>query len=192
MREAYMASAGFVCLFLVIIALGQKELTPRAVFERDWRRADALAIAIAPALEPCVGMLRERSTTFRDLYTRLAHNRDVSIAISLAVRRPGRLRAKTRISRSPGHLAAMVTIFTASDWPELIAHELQHVREQAFGISIRLLALTRAPGVWGDDSSGFETRQAIEVGERVAREVHGRGMYPCSTMPLLGLTAPAP
>ena len=71
-------------------------------------------------------------------------------------------------------LAAVVVITLASapDPYEALAHEVEHVLEYLEHGSLRVLALSgaRQAEVWANDGA-VETRRAIEAGERAAREI---------------------
>jgi hypothetical protein len=189
-----MAARGFVCVSIAVAlcALAQASASG-ARKEADRDRPAAAHLQIADELEPCVDVLWERSTTFRRLYEGLASARNISITVSLRLQVAAKRRAETRVIRPPsGSVIAHVTILTLKDWPELIAHELEHVREQTFGVSLRLLAAGNYPGVWRIGTGIFETRAAIETGNHVAREVGGRGQYACTAFPAIGVMAKVP
>ena len=54
--------------------------------------------------------------------------------------------------------------------PELIAHEFEHALEQAEGLNLKTLAVTRGSGVRQVDNNVFETKRAIIAGEIAAGE----------------------
>jgi Tol biopolymer transport system component len=69
-----------------------------------------------------------------------------------------------------GRLVSVDIHLTNFDDPvELIAHELEHVIEQLDGIDLE--AHARTGTVSKREDGAFETRRAIEIGKRVAREV---------------------
>ena len=66
-------------------------------------------------------------------------------------------------------LSVDIHLTTLDDSIEFIAHELEHVIEQLDAVDLD--AQTRTGTVWKREDGAFETRRAIEIGKRVAREV---------------------
>lgn len=120
------------------------------------------------------GMLRV-SPTFRDQMQRLGRARHLQVHVTLKTDlRAVPLtsgRAQTVISRYQyGRIKAEVRLWSWVQVQELIAHELEHVREYVEGARYAVLASKRDGHVWMLSSGHFETARAIEVGEQVARE----------------------
>jgi hypothetical protein len=65
------------------------------------------------------------------------------------------------------------------DVVELIAHEMEHVREQTEGVNLRLLAMIRSSGIVQVGRNRFESERAVNVGLAVAREVGHSGERLC-------------
>lgn len=121
-------------------------------------------------LHPALEKMRS-SPTFRNQCRRLAgasHLR-VNLLLEELGRRPSH-RARAAMKYRDGRLVSVDIHLTNFDEPvELIAHEIEHVIEQLDGIDLAVHA--RAGTVSKRDDGAFETRRAIEVGKRVAREV---------------------
>ena len=86
-----------------------------------------------------------------------------------------------------GQRVAAVRLLHHCDVIELIAHEMEHVREQLEGTNLLLLSVARGSDVRRLGTK-FETRRGVETGLRVAAEV-GRHRFPdvpgvaCTTRP---------
>ena len=120
------------------------------------------------------GMLRV-SRTFRDQMQRLGRAPHLEVHVTLNTdSRAVPLtsgRAQTVISRYQyGRINAEVRLWSWVEVEELIAHELEHVREYVEGARYAVLASKRDGHVWMVSSGHFETARAIEIGEQVARE----------------------
>ena len=148
-------------------------------------------IRVSPVLQPCVDMMLQRSPTFRSLYRAIDRRTDLRVAIALEDRpasdHAGR-RAETTIRRSGPLREANVVLFDVDHPVELIAHELEHVREQAEGVNLSLLATSHWPGVFRLLDGAFETRRAQETGLEVAGQVGGYGRL-CLSMSYVHLAA---
>jgi hypothetical protein len=134
-------------------------------------RPPATNILVAFPLEPCVATMLSRSPTFRDTYTFIARRHDVRVTMALAPGRDSHLRAVTDVrSFVGGHRVAEIRLHTTANLVELIAHEMEHVREQLEGTNLLLLSVARSSEVRRVGRS-FETIRGIQTGERVAEEV---------------------
>jgi hypothetical protein len=132
-------------------------------------------ILVDPGLTNIVAGMLEASPTFRDQCRRLDRLPRVRVRLLLDVaggsERSG-CRAQCVLSRYEfGHIDAAVHLWSVENAPELIAHELEHVLEYAEGTNYRMLSVRRASGVWVTGHGHFESARAIDVQERVAREV---------------------
>jgi hypothetical protein len=114
-----------------------------------------------------------RSPMFRRQCARIATERTLTVQLRAeGTPRPGSPRARTEFSRRHGALTrADIVISDARDRVELIAHELEHVIEQIEGV--RIAEQRCAPD--GFVTSVHESCRAIEVGQRIAREVQSGG-----------------
>jgi hypothetical protein len=123
----------------------------------------------------------QRSRTFRSLFHALSRRGDLRVLILLDDRatsdRAGR-RAETTIRRSGARREATVLLFDPEHPVELIAHELEHVRENAEGLNLPLLASAHWPGIFRQWDGTFETRRAQETGQEVADESRLRPALP--------------
>lgn len=70
-----------------------------------------------------------------------------------------------------GRIEARVDVWAADRAAQLIGHELEHVREYLDGVKYRLLAIRSPREAWVTLSGHYETARAIEVGDRIAREM---------------------
>jgi len=112
----------------------------------------------------------QSSPTFRQQLHRLAAGAALRVRVLVEDRRSLSFNARTVLTHQHHSLAlAEVYLKPSLDAAELIAHEMEHIVEQLDGVDLEAQAGNGA--VW---SSGghrtFETRRAIEVGRRVARE----------------------
>jgi len=111
-----------------------------------------------------------RSSTFRRTYGVIASRPDVRVSVILEPPRTSRTRAETEIrSFSNGDRVAEVRLHSASDAVELLAHEMEHVRERLEGANYLLLSVARMDVHRVGD--GYETRRATDTGVQVAEEV---------------------
>lgn len=134
-----------------------------------------------PVLHPALEKMRQSSPIFRRQCRRLAgasHLR-VNLLLEELSRRPSH-RARAAMEYRSGLLVSVTIHLTSFDEPvELIAHEIEHVIEQLDGIDLE--AHARTGTVWKREDGAFETRRAIEVGRRVARDV---SLSAATTLPL--------
>ena len=124
-------------------------------------------------------MLRQ-SATFRRQSERIRQASFLTVTIENAPPPAGtNSLAWTRISRdSNKRLHATVFISPRDRLVELLAHEIEHVIEQLDGVDLHVKSRQQSTGVRQCDCSdlgAYETRRAIVTGQRVAREVDGRG-----------------
>ena len=135
----------------------------------------------AAVLHPALEKMRLSSPIFRRQCRRLAgasHLR-VNLLLEELSRRPS-YRARAAMEYRSGLLVSVTIHLTSFDEPvELIAHELEHVLEQLDGVDLE--ADVRTGTVWKREDGAFETRRAIEVGRRVARDV---SLSAATTQPL--------
>jgi Tol biopolymer transport system component len=114
----------------------------------------------------------QRSATFRRQCRRLEAERHVRVRV-LSDDRHGRgpfFDARSFLHHEGGRLAsASIHVSRSSEAVEHIAHELEHVMEQLD--SVDLQAQTVSGAAWKRGDGSFETRRAIVIGQRVAREV---------------------
>ena len=166
-----MANTGMLCL-----AIGAAMLATACAASHGSRLARSEFVPVpnihvAYPLEPCVATMLSRSSTFRQTYYSIANRPRVRVNVLLDPRRTVRTRAETE-SRTfaDGERVAEVRLRSTHDVVELIAHELEHVREQLEGTNYLLLSVARAMDVHRV-GEGYETRRGIETGLAVAAEV---------------------
>lgn len=81
-------------------------------------------------------------------------------------------RARSELAWSAsGHLDVIVEVPIGRDFPELVAHELEHVLEQIEGVDLAALARRRDSGVVRRADGSYETRRAHLAGLLAAMEV---------------------
>ena len=119
------------------------------------------------------------SPTLREQCARIGRLPRVRVRIELDVdERPHNLlfiRAQTQIRRYQyGAIVAVVHLWSTRDAAELIAHELEHVREFAEGIDYRAAAARLPRTVWMTGPNTFESTRAVQLGKTVADELSSR------------------
>jgi hypothetical protein len=129
-------------------------------------------LTVAAVFGPTLDHMLRLSPTFRRQCWRLGAATNVIVVIRLEElqRRPS-FNARTAFAHH-GHdelIAVDVVLQLAANAAELIAHEIEHVIEQLDGVDLE--AQLGSGNVWKREDGAFETRRAIEVGRRVAREV---------------------
>ena len=177
-----MADSGAVCLVVGVAAMLAANAAARVEAQRiEPAMAIARNVRVGAFLEPCLGTMLERSATFRRTYAAIAHRRDVRVSLTFDLRSDATAtRAKTDITRfGDGGLVAAIHLYTTRDVVELIAHEMEHVREQTEGVNLRLLAMIRSPGIVQVGRNRFESERAVNVGLKVAGEVGHSGDRLC-------------
>ena len=155
-------------------------VTPVAAGSLDSVQTLCTASGAAPAW-PCRLVIAR--TLRPSVEARLDAVADVPVAVRAARRRgrPGaaapanavqtRRRAQSLIgSSADGIRSSRVLIRVSADTVELIAHELEHVLEHLEGVNLSVQASRHRSGVTMEVDA-YETDRAIEVGQRVAREV---------------------
>jgi hypothetical protein len=166
-----MANTGLLCL-----AVGAAMLATACAASRVTRLQErpepftARNIRVGFPLEPCVRTMLSRSSTFRHTYLTIANRHGVRVNLSLVPARNLSVRAQTVVRSFEGQHVADIRLYTTVDLVELIAHEMEHVREQLEGTNFLLLSVARVSEVRRVGTS-FETRRGIETGLRVAEEV---------------------
>ncbi len=136
------------------------------------------SVDVDRGLLPLVRSMLLRSEDFRRQCERLAEQPWVFVRVRLSVAAlPQEYCARSVIQRTlDGPIMAQVEIGRSVDWPQWIAHELEHVLEQAEGVDI-----TRQPGSWRSGDATYETSRAIFAGRRVRREMSGKRPAPLAT-----------
>ncbi len=126
-------------------------------------------------LRPIIEDLLARSPTLREQCARIAIANKTWVSVTLSVVRfPSLARARSTARRyQSGLLVIDVEIPPASqDFPELLAHELEHVTEFIEGVDFKKLARARKAGSAHCASDGsFETDRAYKAGRRAKFEV---------------------
>jgi hypothetical protein len=171
-REASVANTRMLCLAVGAAVLTTACATSRAAarFQRP-EPFPASNIRVAFPLEPCVKTMLTRSSTFHQTYLTIANHRGVRVSVSLVPVRRFRVRATTKVhSYVGGQRVAEIRLHTTTDLVELIAHEMEHVRELLEGTNLLLSSVAHVTQVQRVGTS-FETRRGIETGLRVAEEV---------------------
>jgi hypothetical protein len=116
------------------------------------------------------------SPTFREQCARIGRMRLVRAVIDIGAGEypRGQLfsRAHTDIRRYQyGLIIAAVHLVSIRDAAELVAHELEHVREFAEGVDYRVQAVRTPRAVWQTGPNTFESSRAVSIGRIVAEEI---------------------
>ena len=163
-----------VTLFVCLLAMTSTVLASAAHRDQSASFEMPANIVLDAALVDIVTEMLERSPAFRQQWRSLGRMPRVRVRIRLTDVLPGErtVRAQCVLSRYEyGGIAAMIEVRSRLNAPELIAHELEHVAEFAEGINYRALAIQNRGVAWLTGGGHFETRRAIEAGERVADEM---------------------
>ena len=187
-REACVATTGMLCLAVGAAMLAAACATSHMTSHADIRDArqpypdtvsNATNIRVAFPLKRCVETMLARSSTFRQTYLTIAHQHGVRVTLDLTPSRRIPLRAATDVhSFAGGDRVAEIRLFTNRGIVELIAHEMEHVREQIEGTNLLLLSVSRSNEVRRVGLS-FETQRGLETGLRVADEVGSMAARNC-------------
>jgi Tol biopolymer transport system component len=139
--------------------------------EIDDEPAGVRNLEVAPALHPVFERLRESSPTFRRQCARIAASKHLRVKVlpDDQPRRPS-IDARSAFTFEGGALtSADVYVDPSPDAAWLVAHEFEHILEQLDGVNLGEQADSEA--VWRNGENSFETRRAIEAGQRVFREL---------------------
>lgn len=162
-------------MYGILLALVSLSLTivPIAAYADDESKALTLPanLNVPASLKPILEDVLRRSPTFREEVQMLRRAPHVRVTISF-----GNLsiwhvvRAESRIYRYQfGALLVDTRLYTLDDTAEVIAHELEHVREAIEGLDVRALADRKDSGVY-KTGPHYETRRAVLIGRQVAQE----------------------
>jgi hypothetical protein len=122
-----------------------------------------------------VSDLFSRSQTLQRQCRALTDAAYVQIDLVSPLRLLGHCRARATFERSDsGVLRVLMEIPLGVDFPELLAHELEHVLEQIEGVDLSEMARTRHTGVQEVGENVFETARAKAAGRAAAWEVATR------------------
>jgi hypothetical protein len=112
-----------------------------------------------------------RSDRFRSQCERLATQPWVYVRVRLAEGPlPYAFQGRTMISRTlDGPIIAYIEIDARASWHEWIAHEIEHVLEQAEGL--RRHDLVGQRDSWETAESTFETKRALDAGRIVSQQM---------------------
>jgi len=133
-------------------------------------------IRVSEALRPSIVMLAAKSPTFRRQCAKIAASPNVYVGVAMATTSLGPGTRAHAVARryETGILIVSVQIPPASEYIELVAHELEHVTELIEGEDLRALAIDQPASVTRRrDDGAFETRRARAAGEAAAYEVYG-------------------
>jgi len=160
-------------LYLCALALRTEPAIPRAPHAIECRELPA-NIHASGELRQEIGTLLERSQTLRQQCAEIASAPRVRVVIVLT---SGQIDAQTRaraVARryASGLLTVVIQLPAGSgDFVELLAHELEHVRELIEGVNLPMLAQQGSRGVSRRGSDGaFETVRARAAGMAAAAE----------------------
>ena len=125
-----------------------------------------------------VDQVYAQSDTFRAQCDRLGQAQNLRVKLQLDLQIPSVCRAFTTINRTRGVLCAEVHLPATAHFPELLAHEFEHILEQLEHVNLRALAQVRGSGVREVQFDLFETDRAERTGKIVAMEVLERHQRP--------------
>jgi hypothetical protein len=128
----------------------------------------------APPLHPVLDRLWEGSPTFRRQCARIAAARQLKVTVLPEDQpRSPSIAARSKMTFQGADLvSASVYVDVSPDAASLLAHEFEHILEQLDGVNLGEQADNEA--VWKNGENSFETRRAIEAGQRVSRELMDR------------------
>jgi hypothetical protein len=118
-----------------------------------------------------VARMYNQSATFRAQCDRLAQAQNIRVSIQADLHIPRSCRAYTIIRRTRGMLCAEVHLPVSLAFPELIAHEFEHIIEQLEHVDLHKLSMVRGSGVSQVGFDLFETERAQLAGTIVAQEL---------------------
>ena len=121
-----------------------------------------------------VETMMARSSMFRRQCLRLRAAAQLTVTVRMLHPLTGGPRARTEIRTVGRQLIATVEINPLGDFPELLAHELEHVIEQLDGIDLPAKSELDRSGVRGFGGGGYETSRAIHVGAVVGGQARSR------------------
>jgi hypothetical protein len=132
------------------------------------------SIQVADDLRRPVETMLRKSPAFRSQCRQIARVPQLYARVRIDGRLAGKpYRARTTVYRLPsGAIVADIDISPAGDPTEWVAHELEHLIEQADGLELRDLA-RRRQGAWHSVDEMFETDRAIQMGRTVLDQVRG-------------------
>lgn len=157
------------------------------------QRCDALPanLTVAAMYQPLVLDLFTRSATLERQCLALAAATHVQVTLVSPVRLFGHCRARASFLRDTGgRLRVVIEIPGGIDYPELLAHELEHVLEQIEGLDLSEMARLRQAGVRQVGPEVYETARAQGAGRQAVREL-AAALAPGDTLLLarVGVTA---
>jgi hypothetical protein len=167
-----MRSNAFVITSVVVCITGSCEARPDAqTFDPN-----PANIVWDKMLAPVIKDLLMTSDTFRRQWQALAETPRLTVYVRLAIApepvHVARGRARAVLSRYEyGHMHADVEMRSMSNMAALLAHELEHVLEWSEGMDYSVLVRKQPSLVWQLPNGEFETRRALDVDARVAREI---------------------
>ena len=128
-------------------------------------------VQVARHLLPHVRAMLLRSDDFRHQCEQLAARPTVYVRVSVSlVDLPYQFCARSVIQRmAAGPIMAFVELGRTVKWSEWIAHEFEHILEQAEGL--RGADMARQSASWESATSVFETSRAIVAGQAVRAQM---------------------
>jgi hypothetical protein len=174
---------------MVLIVLGASRASAQAGDLASARTAPCAAlgsvlhlpetIQVADELRRSVDTMLRKSPAFRLQCRQIARVPHLYARIRIDGWLAGKpYRARTTVHRLPsGAIVADIDITPVGDPTEWLAHELEHLIEQADGLELRDLA-RRRQGAWQSVDEMFETDRAIQMGRTVLDQVRGGARAP--------------
>lgn len=177
----------WLCVVNATGLAGQRPIdpAPARADEPDWRVVTTArawcrsmdgqlppTVHLDPRLSGHVRRMLSRSSRFRAQCRGLAVRPWVSVRVRLTHDDLLKNVAAQAVIRrdGAGYVVASVDLKWRVDWSEWLAHEFEHVLEQADGGSMRAFKI--ASGTWESNENAFETSRAIAAGRDVRVEVN--------------------
>jgi hypothetical protein len=111
-----------------------------------------------------------RSPTLRRQCEAITSALHVQIYLESSRYLTGCCRARANFTRDGRSIHVVIEIPITADFPELLAHELEHVVEQIEGLNLREMARAPRSGVREVGTNIYETNRATTAGRTAARE----------------------
>jgi hypothetical protein len=179
MRCRVRAFAMVVCLGSLLLSYGTVGAEPVASGPlcgiEGGRMPDS--VQFTGVLKDSVEEMLSKSDGFREQCERLALFPSVYVRLKLARGPlPYAFQARSVIERTvDGPIVAYIEIDPRGNWPQWIAHEIEHVLEQADGV--RLAGLMNDRDSWESSKSTYETQRAINAGRTVSRQMRSKKVH---------------
>jgi hypothetical protein len=147
---------------------------------------------VASSYRDWITDLMARSPTLRRQCEVLASAAHVQVYVESSRYLSGCCRARANFRRVGRVMRVLIEIPLTADFPELLAHELEHVIEQIEGVNLRAMAGMPRSGVREVGTNVYETSRAATAGRAAALEARtcrNAGEFDCGRSPALMMAA---